>query len=114
MAQLTLAIDQHLIQAFAAKRANQTFGNAILPGRSGRYRTITNAHRSDPGGEDLPVGPVIIAQQVDRRRCSGERLCNLSSQPFGCRMPGHVKPQQLDRACRCAKNGPRTDPQCRM
>jgi hypothetical protein len=50
-----------MVQAFAAKRANQTFGDAILPGRSRRYWTIAVSHRSDTGGENASIGAVIVA-----------------------------------------------------
>jgi len=40
-AQVALAKNNDMVQAFAAKRPDQALGNAILPRRSGRYRTIT-------------------------------------------------------------------------
>ena len=94
-AQVTLATDQHLIQAFPAKRPDQTLSDAILPRRSRRYRTITDAHRCDPGRKDMSVGAIIVTYQVGRCRRPRERLGDLSGQPFGRRMPGHLNPQQL-------------------
>ncbi len=94
-AQLALAKNNDMIQAFAAQRPDQALGDAILPRRSGRYRTITDAHRPHPRGKDMSVGAVIVTDQASRRRCPGERLGDLESQPFRRRMPGHLNPQQL-------------------
>jgi hypothetical protein len=58
---MRLAEYNDLIQAFAAKRADQTFSNAVLPWRPGSDRPVADAHRPDPGGEDLPVGTVCPA-----------------------------------------------------
>ena len=63
-AQARLAKDNHMIQAFAAKRANQAFCNAILPGRTRTDRPVSDPHRLDPGGEDMSVGTVIVTHQV--------------------------------------------------
>ena len=64
---MRLAEYNDLIQALAAKRADQTFGNAVLPGRPGSDRSVADAHGPDPRSEDLPVGAVIVAHQVARR-----------------------------------------------
>jgi hypothetical protein len=42
--QVALAKNNDMVQAFAVKRPDQTLSNAILPRRSGRDRTITDAH----------------------------------------------------------------------
>ena len=62
--QVRLSKDNELIQAFAAKRANQTFGNSVLPGRPGTDRPVADTHRSDPSKEDFSVGLVIVADQT--------------------------------------------------
>ena len=95
---MRLAKDQHLIQALATQRADQTFRNAILPRRSRRDRPVADTHGSDPGGEDMPVGPVVVAHQIGRRRCPRESFGDLPGQPLRRRMPGHLKPQQLSPA----------------
>src|SRR5512139_3573327 len=65
-AQLRLAEHNDLIQAFAAQRADQTFGNAILPWRATCDRPVTDAHRSDTGGENMSIGAVIVTHEVGR------------------------------------------------
>src|SRR5215467_11634681 len=84
-----LTKDQHLVQAIAPHRANQTLHIRILPWRSGRNRSIADAHGPHPGPEDMSVGT------VRRRWCPGEGLGDLSRQPLGCRMSRHLEPQQV-------------------
>ena len=45
--QMSLAKDHQVIQAFVAKRADQSFCNAILPWRSRSDRPVADPHRSD-------------------------------------------------------------------
>ena len=61
-----LAKDQHLIQTLATHCADQTFRNAILPRRSRRDRPVADTHGFDPGRKDMPVGTVVVAQQISR------------------------------------------------
>jgi hypothetical protein len=93
--QVRLAKDDDLIQAFAAERANQAFGMTILPWRVKRNWPVADAHRPDPGGEEAPVGPIIIADQVTQRRALRERFGNLLGQPLSRRAAGHLDPHQL-------------------
>src|SRR5262245_65917727 len=82
---IRLTKDNDLIQALAAQCANQVFLNAILPwGRRSDW-PVADTHGSDPRGENLPKGPVIVANQVGGRRCPGKRLSDLSGQPFSRR-----------------------------
>ena len=61
--------DQHPVQAFAAHGANQALHIRILPWRSRRDRSVSDAHGPHPGLEDISVGTVIVAHQVGRCRC---------------------------------------------
>src|SRR6516162_1904372 len=79
--QVCLTEDDHMIQAFASQRADQTFSDTILPWRSGRDRPVADAHRDDAAGKDLPISPVIIAHQIGRGRCPGERFGDLPGEP---------------------------------
>ena len=58
-------------------------------------RAVADTHHSDPGGEDISVGTVVVAHQVGWRRGPGKRLGDLPGQPIGRRMPRHLEPQQL-------------------
>jgi hypothetical protein len=59
--QMRITEDHEVIQALALDRADQTFGDPILPWRPGTDRAISDPHRSDPGSEDMAVGPVVVA-----------------------------------------------------
>jgi hypothetical protein len=95
MPEMRLAKDRDLVQALAAKRANKTLSDSVLPGRTGTDRPVENAHRPHTCGEDLPVGPVVVAHQLAWRRGPGKDLGNLLGQPLRRRMSCHFKPQQL-------------------
>ena len=67
-----------------------------------RYARAISAISGDPefplpasAGEDLPVGTVIVTDQVARRRAPRECLHDLLRQPRRCRLPGHREPEQL-------------------
>jgi hypothetical protein len=64
---MPLAEDQDVIQAVAAERSDQALHIWILPGRSRRDRPVANTHGADPILEDLSVGTIIAAHQIDRR-----------------------------------------------
>ena len=87
--QVCLTEDDHMIQALASQRADQTFSNTILPWRSRRDRPVADAHRGDATGEDVPIGPVIIAHQIGRGRYPGESFGD--RQAFLCPIRGWCK-----------------------
>jgi hypothetical protein len=62
-----LTEDQHPVQALAAHGADQPFHIAILPRRTRRDRSVTNAHGFHSAREDVAVCTVIVAHQVGGR-----------------------------------------------
>ena len=89
------AEDKNVIQTVAPKRSDQAFSIWILPRRSRRRWSVTDAHRPNPAPEGLPVSTIIVAHQIGRRRVPRKCLHDLLRQPLRRRMPGHRKPQQL-------------------
>src|SRR5215467_13864759 len=87
--------DQHMIQAVAPKRPDQPLNICVLPRRPRRYRPVSNPHRPDSTCESRPIGAIIVAHQIGRRRVPRERLHDLLRQPLLRRMPGHRKPEEL-------------------
>jgi len=85
--QVRLTEDQHPVQALATHGADQAFRIAILPGRSRRDWPVVDPHGSHARGKDLPVGTVIVAYQIRRRRCPGEGFGDLPGQPLCGRTP---------------------------
>ena len=63
-AQMLLAEDDHMIEALASDRADESFGIAVLPWRSRRCRSVANAHRSDAARKCLSVDPIPITDEV--------------------------------------------------
>ena len=92
---MPLTKDQDVIQAVAPKRPDQAFNIGVLPGRPRCDRAIPYPHSPDPIFESLPVGTVIVAHQIARRRIPGKCLHHLLRQPFGGRVPRNGKPEQL-------------------
>src|SRR3954452_8792625 len=62
--QMTLAEHDHMIEAFASDRADQSFGTAVLPWRSRRCRSVANAHRANAARKCLAVDPIPITDEV--------------------------------------------------
>ena len=93
MAQMALAEHDHMIEALAPDRADQSLGMTVLPRRSWRSRSVANAHRSKPTGICLAVDAVPITKQISRRGVPAAGFTNLQSDPFGIRMCGDAKPE---------------------
>jgi hypothetical protein len=49
--QMSLAKDQHMIEALASQRSDQPLNVGILPRRSQCYRAVANSHRSSSTSE---------------------------------------------------------------
>ena len=92
---MPFAENQDMIQAVAPKCPDQALNIWILPWRSRGCRAVPNPHRPDSTYEGLPVGAIIVAPQVGRRRVPRECLHDLLCEPLRGRMPGHRKPEHL-------------------
>src|SRR6478609_10637378 len=87
MPQMPLAKHDHMIEALASNRADQSFSIAVLPRRSRRCRSVANAHRANAPRKGLTVDTVAIANEVVRHRFPPASLADLSRDPFagwGC------------------------------
>ncbi len=62
-AQMGFAEDHDVIEAFAADRTDQSLRMPVLPGRSWGRRVVTDAHGGKTPGDDVPVGPVAVADE---------------------------------------------------
>jgi len=58
--QVRPAKDDDLIEAFAPKCTDESFGNSVLPWQSGADWPVTDAHSLEPAGEYLAVSAVIV------------------------------------------------------
>jgi len=89
---VSLANYDHVIQAFAFDRADQSFGIAVLPRRSRRCRSVANAHRAETTRKCLAVDTVAITNEVVWCRLPPAGLADLPGYPFGGGMRGDAKP----------------------
>src|SRR5260370_32706095 len=105
VAQVSLAEDDNMIEAFPSDRANQAFSMFILPWRSGRGWSVANAHGAKSPFEYLAVDAVAVADDITRRGLPAAGLGKLMGNPFCRRMRRHAQPQDLASAC-CRINRP--------
>jgi len=87
--------DQDMIQAFAAKRPDQTFNIWVLPGRARCDQAVAYPHPSHPVREGLSVSTIIVADQIARRRIPRECLDDLPCYPLRRGMLGYREPEKL-------------------
>ena len=85
----------HMVGTLVARRPDQAFNMAVLPGRTEGRWPVPDAHRLDASLEDSAECPIIVPNEILGRCVPGERLRDLPRQPFGCWIAGHRKPQQL-------------------
>ena len=60
-AQMRLAKDNDVVQAFAANGPDQSFGKTVLPRRARRDRLVPNAHCADPLDHDGTKDAISVA-----------------------------------------------------
>src|SRR6478736_1560202 len=82
MTQMPLAEHDHMVEALASDRADQSFSIAVLPRRSWRCRSVANAHRANAPRKGLTVDTVAITNEVIRHRLPPAGLAALSRDPF--------------------------------
>ena len=91
---MRLAKDNEVVHALTADRPDQPFGESILPRRGGRNRLVSNAHGAQSTCNDGAKEAIPIADEIARSLVPGERLCNLTRNPFRCWMPCDVDPDE--------------------
>ena len=70
--EMALAQDNHMVQAFATKRAAKAFRIWILPGRLRRRNNLFDTHALDSPSELLAVDAIAVADHVSGRSVLGE------------------------------------------
>ena len=92
--QLPFAQNDEMVDTRAADRSDQLFGESILPGRSRRNRLIPDAYGAHSLFDASAENPIPIADEVTGGLVPGERLRNLTRNPFCCWMPSDVDPDK--------------------
>src|SRR6476661_9290283 len=92
MPQMPLAEHDHMVEALASDRADQSFSVTVLPRRSRRRRSVANAHRANAARKCLAVDTVAITNEVVWCRLPPAGLADLPGYPFGGGMRCDAKP----------------------
>ena len=74
VAQMSLTQDDKMIHTLALDRSDQPFGKAILPRRGRCGRLVSDAHGAHSACDNAAVSPILIADEVARRRIPRECL----------------------------------------
>src|ERR1700682_3014437 len=90
-AQVRFAKHDHVVETFAADRADEPLDVSILPGRSGGDPMVPNAHCTDPLQEDRTIRGVSIPNEISRRVVPRERLGDLARDPLRGWVCRHAK-----------------------
>jgi hypothetical protein len=61
---MRLVAHDYVVEAVAPDRADDALGVAVLPRRSSRGRSISDAHGMDPAPEDFAIGAVVVPDQI--------------------------------------------------
>src|SRR2546428_1944240 len=89
-AEMTLIEDDDVVQAFTADRADQAFGEGILPGGAWGDEDLVDSHVRDSASEVVTIDRVPIAEHIFGRRFIGKSVEHLASRPHGGWVGGDV------------------------
>src|SRR5215472_2647698 len=81
-AQVTLAQDNDVIQAFTADRTDQALGVRVLPGRARGSDDLRDAHRANTMPECRAIRFVPVPQQIAWSSVPRKRLGHLAQKPI--------------------------------
>ena len=93
-AQMALAEDDDVIEAFPADRADQSLRMTVLPRRPRRRRVIAYAHRRKTLRDRLAVASVTVPDHVVWCLFPRERFCDLPGDPVRRRMCRYAQGDQ--------------------
>jgi hypothetical protein len=90
-AEVSLAKDEHVVQAFTPDRADEPLGERVLPRALRRRENLLDAHAFHAVPKWLPVDAVAVAEQIDRRGLVREGVHDLLGGPGRGGMLGDVE-----------------------
>src|SRR6476619_4085694 len=93
MPQMPHAKHDHMIEAIASDRADQSFSIAVLPRRSRRCRSVAKSRRANAPRTCLTVDAVAIANEVIWYRFPPASLADLPIDPLRGRRPCDANPK---------------------
>ena len=86
MVEVSFTKHNDVIDTLPSDRTNQPFRISVLPWRSGRCRSISDAHGANTPKEHLAIGSIAIMDQVVRSLLPSAGLDQLPGNPFRSRM----------------------------
>src|SRR5476649_364211 len=95
LAQVHLAQDHDMINAFAPDRSDEPFNKAILPRGAWCDGLVPNAHGAQSAGDDGAIDAIPIADKVMRSIIPRERLGQLACDPFCSRICCDIDPDEV-------------------
>src|ERR1700694_49922 len=84
-----------MINTFPPDSTDQPFCVRVLPRRAERRRAISNADRPNPADKNLAISSIAVPAQVTRDLLPATGFSELIGDPFGRRVRGQPKPQDL-------------------
>ena len=93
VSQVALAQDEDMAETLSPDRADQAFGEGILPRASGSREDFLDLHAPHALAEGVPVDGVSVAEEIGRGGVVGEGVHDLLSGPHRGRMRGDVEVQ---------------------
>src|SRR5437016_10735631 len=86
-----------MVNAFPPDRTDQPFGISILPRRSRRSRSISDAHRANTPSEYLAIGTIPVVDEVLWSPLPAACLSELVGDPLGGGVRGGPQPRSWRR-----------------
>src|SRR6476620_11442423 len=81
--QMPLAEHDHMIEALASDRADQSFSVTVLPRRSWCCRSVANANRANAARKSLAIDTISITDEVYKHPFPASGIVDLRVDPFG-------------------------------
>ena len=93
--EMAVVVDDHVIDALASDRANQTLDIGILPGRARGGEHLFDCEAAYPAAKLGAIDFVAVVQEITRCLLPGKRLNHLLSRPPACGVFGDVEVDDL-------------------
>src|SRR5215207_2833917 len=93
MTEVPFAKHDNMINALPSDRTDQPFRISVLPRRSGRGRSISDAHGANTPKQHLAIRSVAVMDKIARSLVPSAGLDQLPGDPFRGRMCRGAQPQ---------------------
>src|SRR5690348_2364385 len=94
MAKVTFAEHHDVVETLASDRSDQPFNVTVLPRRSRRDRSVSNAHGPQSTGDRSAIRRVTVSDEIARSFVPRKCLSDLLGNPLGGWICGDIGPNQ--------------------